>query len=742
MRSGRSSSNFSLALYIENIKRFWLLGFAGFVIMFLSAPFTLISKYGKVEVWMVRDLLNSHNFGFLFVEGVMSVAAAVAVFNYLNNTGSVSLMHSMPFSRKGLYLTNFLSGLTLAEAPFLLNALLVVLLKQPVIYGYYDYAGGTEQYISNDIFTFAAIGRWVLVAVVTIFFVYTVSVLGMMVSGNSVIGFLTAGAFNFLFAALIMCGYIYAEKYFFGFSSDESAFLDLAVNTNPIMYFPIYGWSLSSLFLYMAAALLLYILGGVLYSRRKLERAGESYVFRIMQHVVCFLLTFFAATLVGAIFNSFDSINIAGLALGAVAGFVIARMIVKKTARVFNADSFKTFGIYALIIALVVACFAFDIFGYSAWQPKTSDVESVIFYNSNITLNPGAHTVFCDAENIDAVKRFQKQIVADRKNTAEDSGDNTTYSSIIIRYDLKNGKRVSRSYAATNDQLINSGDLKALYESSETKAMADRLMALDPSQITVNIDNGFYNTIVSRNEHIESSQYGTQDYGYELTEDDISSLVKAYACDVNFRSYSDMIDGSVPAATIYLKYSFEAPSGIDAREQFHNIFGYSYVSPSKLNGSANNNEPVEYTAQFTLPVDRHCTNTLEWFNAHNINLSSIFTDYQGNECYFGAVYAYSEEASDSGDYPVDNGITVIPESGAGRVIITDPEQLSDLYLNYAVSGVYYIPEKENALTVKIMQLDVSSDKLGQPYWYINRECYLDRNNVPEWLKAELDAYIN
>lgn len=741
MRSDRSSGNFSAALFIENIKRFWLLSFAGASILFLSAPFTIISE---AHPSAVRDLLNSHNFGFLFIEGIMPVAAAVAVFGYLNNTGSVSLMHSMPFSRKALYLTNFFSGLALAELPFLLNALLVLILKKPVFSDHYDYVNGAEQYIRTDIFTYSAIAQWAAVAVLTIFFIYSVSVLGMIVSGNSVIGFLTAGAFNFLLAGLIMSGFAYSEMYLFGFSGEVEAFVQAAVSTNPLLYFPVNSWRTAPLLLFLAAALMLFILSGVLYSLRKLERAGESYVFRIMQHVVCFLLTFFAATLTGTMFKNINDINIPGLILGGIVGFVIARMIVKKTARIFNAESLRTMGVYAAVIALIVCCFAFDLFGYAARQPMSSDIESVVLYNNAVTLNPGANTVFRDAENIESIKRFHRQLFEER----EEAGG-IDHKNVRITYNLKNGGKIYRIYNVGYETVKNSADLRALYESSETKAMADRLMNLDVSRVKINIENSFGNEMIRENDYPETPEDDNAN-AYEISEDDISSLIRAYACDVNYRSYDEILDGAVTQATIYLGYKFEERPGSGVATQFHDYFGYSYYYASEKEEKGSD-IPIEYVANFYLPVDRHFKNTLNWLKEHG-----LYDDlYSGLDDAFGILYAFGEQALDFEDnaYSGDGNLVPatteshiyyeIPESSEDGIVVSDPERLGELYFDYSEGAGYSFSASGDHGLFRIMLPEAESwEKSGERYWYEYTEFYIDRNNVPDWLNKEIGTYFD
>lgn len=43
---------------------------------------------------------------------IFGLLSAMAVFSYLYNSRSVGLMHTLPLKREGLFLTNYLSGLS------------------------------------------------------------------------------------------------------------------------------------------------------------------------------------------------------------------------------------------------------------------------------------------------------------------------------------------------------------------------------------------------------------------------------------------------------------------------------------------------------------------------------------------------------------------------------------------------------------------------------------------------------
>ena len=56
-----------------------------------------------------------------------AVLCALAVWHYLYNARSVSLYHSLPITRRGLFLTNFLSGMAMMLIPYAVTGALTIL---------------------------------------------------------------------------------------------------------------------------------------------------------------------------------------------------------------------------------------------------------------------------------------------------------------------------------------------------------------------------------------------------------------------------------------------------------------------------------------------------------------------------------------------------------------------------------------------------------------------------------------
>ena len=115
------TSYFNATLFRKNLTRFWpLWGLASFV----GALFPLAVLLDMVHRgW---NVLSAPDFTGMYYDAVSAVPVinlvyaalcAMAVWSYLYNARSVGLMHTLPIRREGLFLTNFLSGLSMTLSP-------------------------------------------------------------------------------------------------------------------------------------------------------------------------------------------------------------------------------------------------------------------------------------------------------------------------------------------------------------------------------------------------------------------------------------------------------------------------------------------------------------------------------------------------------------------------------------------------------------------------------------------------
>ena len=127
------TSYFNATLFRRNLTRFWpLWGLASFI----GALFPLAVLLDMVHRgW---NVLSAPDFTGMYYDAVSAVPVinlvyaalcAMAVWSYLYNARSVGLMHTLPIRREGLFLTNFLSGLSMTLIPYAVTGILCVIVS-------------------------------------------------------------------------------------------------------------------------------------------------------------------------------------------------------------------------------------------------------------------------------------------------------------------------------------------------------------------------------------------------------------------------------------------------------------------------------------------------------------------------------------------------------------------------------------------------------------------------------------
>ncbi len=470
--SPSKSKLFSAALFKENFKRFWPMEIVAFLIYFLSGPYIIISDgYSR---YFVRTIVNNTHIIFLGMSLIMPVICCAEVFNYLNIPAAANLVHTQPFSRRTLFITNFLSGYAMTLAPAAATAVILMILSAAM--------KGSGDDISYGPLNFAV---WLLTAAVVMLFVYAVSALASAVSGTTIIQILTSFAFNFLPAALYVSFVGYANTFSFGYSTGSN-FEDWIRVFNPWTVFISTSDMKDSEFF---TALLVYGIAGIalaafamfVYSKRPLERTGDSYVFIPVQWVIGFLISFFASTLVGLIL--YDSFSYAGFIFGGAIGFIASQMIVRKTLRIMDRQTAKAALVFILVMVLIIGGFALDILGISRYTPSVQQIENASV--NCIVLNNGRYAIFASEQDLATVVSLHRDILSNRRNLDKNS-DMTLYAEIM--YKLKNGKTVMRHYNLPVSYLETSREMESLYNS--TRPDAGKIMSgFDFSRFEVYTDN-------------------------------------------------------------------------------------------------------------------------------------------------------------------------------------------------------------------------------------------------------------
>ena len=588
MNTAASCSKPIRTIILNDFRRFWVLSLAEFLVLFLATTAAVIINYSNLQsiAMYIQSTMDMSN---VFMTGpvyIFTMLAAVVVFRYMHLVNAAAVCHSLPVTRGQLYIGHLISGYILAAVPVVVNSIILMILSKPV---YYDenmyYSSATEAIRGRDMFTVKAVLVTMLLLLLIMLFVYVISVFAGMLCGTSVMHTIGAVGLNVLAPALLAFVCEYAQLFFYGFSTSSAMRHTIKLST-PVL-------SISSMrtrafpnsdsinilpvIVYILIAAVIVAAGYFLYRQRKLENAAEPLAFRFMVPVVCGLITFFAATLIG-LFAGEESRFFIWFIAGTAVFYILSRMLALKTTRVFNRNTFKAFGVYAVIIAVFISIFAFDVTGYENRIPKEADIKSAstdILSRYIQTDREANRAEFTSKENIENIRNLHREFLL-RKSGAVISGSLDSFlgdSERSCSYTLKNSHTLKRSYDASFDFIKNSRAIKAIYESDEYKdiySLYNNDLLKDLSNVSV--------SLVS----YTSDEY----YSAEIKTAEIDGLIAAIEKDFKDRTFEEELDAN-------------------------NALGAIEIS---LSGS---DKDGDYVGCNRIPVLDSDTNTIRWLKKHS-----------------------------------------------------------------------------------------------------------------------------
>lgn len=419
---------FSLTLFRKNWARFWPLAAGYGLIQFFLLPMNMATEL-SYAVGANSDLSRRMADG-LFAAAVWAgpmglvfgCLAAMALFFYLMNSRSVGMFHSLPIRREGLFLTNWVTGLSF----FLLPNALVTLITLAVE----GFFGALQPGLTL---------RWFALHTVVAMFFFCFGMCCTMFTGHILALPVFYGVLNGLVAGLSMLLDNAMDVLLVGYAGNDLFGSTLTRWCTPLwhlewkiqamdevngVYYTASGTSIALGYcLVLGAAFTL--IAVVVYQHRQLERAGDVVTVGWVRPVFQWGVGLCAGLAVGTILyeNFFRRQGawafVAVVVLCTVAGAFIARMFLKKTLRVF-AEGWKGCVCVGLCMLLLLGGARADFFGYQRWTPDSEKVESAYLGNMGTAPYDSGHSGFTttDPELIREVIALHAELVRDL-NTLE-----------------------------------------------------------------------------------------------------------------------------------------------------------------------------------------------------------------------------------------------------------------------------------------------------------------------------------
>ena len=490
------TSFFNKTLFRKNLTRFWpLWGMATFggSLFPLALLLNLVRDQmflGEMEVLEWNSIYYEVlTYAVPILSIIYAILCAMMVWSYLYNHRSVSLMHTLPISRVGLFVTNFLSGMAMMLIPYVVVGSLCVLIS--LLYGVFD-----------------PIALLITVAGVVLesFFYFATATLAAFITGN--VFALPALYFLLHFLAVMLDWLVstFAQGFIFGLQGNYSGAVNFLSPTVYLMenvrvhreYEEILRYSdfgkeyydsiLVAISMEKFHVIVIYALVGVvclaiawtLYQRRRSETAGDVVSVGWLKPLFRYGISGLAA-LLGGLFlyelfwSNFDSGSyydvipmLTCMFVAGTIGYLAASMLLAKSVRIFR-SAWK--GLALVLAGCVALCCVlhFDLFGVTTYVPAISDMDYMELRaaDNTYTFYPGEEdelleqvrslhaAIAADADYIRGLEEnWEYKILVD---DSEESGYTSTY--IRLYYYLKDGRTIQRRYTipVTRERLATEG---------------------------------------------------------------------------------------------------------------------------------------------------------------------------------------------------------------------------------------------------------------------------------------------
>ena len=501
------TSCFNAMLFRKNLTRFWPLWTMASLLAVLpplALATALVRGYGDKNPLSLTETYYEALCGPVPVVLLFyAVLCALAVWGYLFGSRSVGMLHAMPITRKGLFCTNFLSGLVMTLIPWAVCGVLFAAVS--LAFGLFDLTGVAVTvlgvlglavfYFSSA--TCCAFLTGNVFAMPAFYFVlhFIAMILEALLSALVTLCFFGTttsymGRVDFLSPTVWLVGHLDVERTYEEVWVADGGYTDQVLSAVDLTR----GWAIAA---YALVGLVLLACAWLLYRRRPSECAGDVVAVKWMKPVFRYGVAFFAALAGGqALYALFwyDAVTWKFLPLlgcmifSGVIGYYVASMLLAKSLKVFR-GSWK--GLAALSAVLLVLCLGlrFDVAGVERRVPALDQVEQVELYldENNYTLSAGE-----DDALIGQVLALHQAVVDDKgyiqsqqskwytDGISEDQ--QTTY--LRLNYVLADGSALSRAYhlPLSRDRMDQEGTYDALVTALvEEDSLKHLRLHLDPS---------------------------------------------------------------------------------------------------------------------------------------------------------------------------------------------------------------------------------------------------------------------
>lgn len=493
----------SSALLKENFKQQWYVTALLFILYFLSGIFPVLMIDRENRGYYALSSLANNNFIFgVFITFVPMITACI-VMRYYHRADMAFALNSQPYSRGKLFNTNVLSGWIFMVLPVLITGLIYMAVSGSIetpIYG-----NGTVDW--EQTYTIKDALIWIVESISLYTFYYGLCILAGSLVGNTVTQILGSLVFYLLVPAMVGIWVLYSDLCLPGYSSSSESVLSVILYSQPLLGKLLSGAVkivMPDRIWYLISGLLMILIAKFICNKARLEKVGDSMIFKPVEAVVTVVITFIGGAILGVlfgyVFNDSLGMFLLGALVGAAISFFLLKIILERSIRIFNRASLKTLAAALVITVLFVSAFVLDITGFARRVPEESSIVSVDVKGvSESVLRLNEYDMY-DSEGFyvkDKVfsedRDFISKVTALHHYAAENKlyeikdYEDTPWMQVEFEYSLKNGKTFSRSFDIKVDETAD----RLLRDIMEDKAVHELMMlpeALKEGAVGADVD--------------------------------------------------------------------------------------------------------------------------------------------------------------------------------------------------------------------------------------------------------------
>lgn len=502
-------SLFNKGIYKSTIRRYAWGSVLYFIMLFMITGMSILLSYDSATMYLPQreanwSLIMSNEYIILPILLAITVptVTGIMIFRFIHSRKTSVFVHSLPVKREANYFSSVLAALTLMAAPVILNTLVLMVIS----------LSGYSQY-----FAIGDCAVWMLFNLFALFIMFSCVCFVASITGNS-FAMIVLNVIFHLFIPLIVSGFeVVADKFLHGFVNNEWLVSQVCEKNFPVrlmsiattyIYRNIDTEGVRDAVIFFIAALIFYILAGILYKKRGMETAEDVAGFKCLNPIFKYLLTFMGAIAAFSIFSHSMSDNyIVFWCIIAIVSAVIyfgAEMLLGKTLRVWH--TYKGYLGFAAVFAIMMCTFAFtSFFGFETRIPQKEEISQIALYEYYRAEKPFVK----NDELVSKIQIIHSDMIAKKELVNKRNDD--TY--IHIEYKLKNGSVVHRRYGASNDELHSIMD--TMYKFPQYKEASEAVFSNISSVNRISI---------YENEHIEITKDNSKEELLDCIRKDISAL--------------------------------------------------------------------------------------------------------------------------------------------------------------------------------------------------------------------------